>query len=143
MSKVEACVVCFRKMSEVHQALAANLSRFGLSFARLGILAMLLSGGDAGMTPSGLADEGGITRATVTGLLDGLEKDGLVERIKHPDDRRVLYVHLTKKGRDLVAAARPTHLKRVASLLGSLTEPELQQLMALMDKIGAGSPPTA
>jgi DNA-binding MarR family transcriptional regulator len=141
MSKVEACIVCFRRISEVYQLLEANLSRFGLSFARLGILAMLHCGGDAGMTPSELADEGGIARATVTGLLDGLEKEGLVERIKHPEDRRVRRVHFTDKGRELVAAALPAHFERVAGLLGNLTELELKQLTALMDKIGAGSPP--
>lgn len=139
MSKVEACLVCCRKMTEVYQVLEANLSRFGLSFARVGILALLLGSGEGGMTPSELADEGGISRATVTGLLDGLEKDGLVERIKHPHDRRMLYVHLTEQGRDLVAAVAPTHFELVAGLMRSLTELELQQLMALMDKVGAGS----
>lgn len=142
LSKVEACIICFRRITAVYQVLEANLNRFGLSFARLGILVMLLGRGDKGMTPSELADEGGITRATVTGLLNGLERDGLVERIQHPDDRRMFDIHLTEKGRDLVLAAQPAHFQLVASLMGSLTESELQQLIDLMNKIGTQSLPT-
>lgn len=141
ISRVEACIVWFRKVSEAYQALEENLNQFGLSSARFGILSMLLNGGEDGVAPSELADEGGVTRATVTGLLDGLEKDGLVERIKHPDDRRMLRVHLTEKGRQLVVATLPAHFGRMAALLGELNEQELQQLMGLMDKVGPGALP--
>lgn len=135
VNKIEALVVCFRKVIDVYQALEANLERFGLTFARLGILSLLLGNPKGGMTPSELAEQGGITRATVTGLLDGLEKEGLVERIKHPEDRRMLHVHLTARGRELVAASLPAHFERAAAIVGHLTPAELQQLTALMEKI--------
>ncbi len=141
LSRVEAALICVRTMNDLYQSVEANLSRFGLSVGRLGILILLHNSGEAGRTPSELADEGGITRATVTGLLDGLEKEGLVERIKHPGDRRMLHIRMTPKGRDLIAAVLPSHVQLIAWALGSLTEAEIQQLIALAEKIGTGSPP--
>jgi len=138
LSRVETCAICFRRMNEVLQTLEANLSQFGLSFGRAAILALLRESGERGMTPSELAAEAEVTRATVTGLLDGLERDGLVERVRHPDDRRRLYVQLTPKGSDLIESAFPSHFRRVAQLMEGLTEPELRQLTALMEKIAVG-----
>lgn len=138
LRRVETCLICFRRMNEVFQTLEANLSQYGLSFGRAAILALLRDSGERGLTPSELAAEGEVTRATVTGLLDGLERDGLVERARHPDDRRRLYVQLTPKGRSLIESAFPSHFRRVAEVMEGLTEPEMKQLTALMEKIAVG-----
>lgn len=53
------------------------------------------------------AERSGVTRATITGLLDGLEKDDLVERQHRKDDRRMLSIHLTQKRRVLCLVAIP------------------------------------
>lgn len=126
-------------MYEVAQALEATLGQWGLSLARLRMLAVLLASGEDGVTPSALAGQGGVTRATVTGLVDGLEHDGLVVRIKHPGDRRSFHVHLTPKGRELITAVMPRYYGQISAVMGRLAEPELQQLVALMEKIGAAS----
>lgn len=138
LSRVETCMICFRRMNDVLQTLEANLSQFGLSFGRAAILALLRESGEGGMTPSELAAEAEVTRATVTGLLDGLERDGLVERVRHPDDRRRLYVQLTPKGRDLIESAFPSHFRRVAEIMAGLTDQELKQLTGLMEKLSVG-----
>ena len=46
-----------------------------------------------------LGDELGVTRPNVTKLVDGLERGGLVERLPHPSDGRMVQAHLTAAGR--------------------------------------------
>ena len=55
-----------------------------------------------------LLSQGGITR-----LLAGLEREGLVERAGCPEDRRVVYAHLTAAGAERLEAARGDHLAEV------------------------------
>src|SRR5947209_16871651 len=53
-------------------------------------------------TPGRVADALGVSRTTVTGLLDRLEAEGLLTRAIDPSDRRSLVLTLTEKGRELV-----------------------------------------
>ena len=48
-----------------------------------------------------------VSRTNVTNLIDGLERDGLVERVPSPIDRRVSYAQLTDAGRDLCVSLMP------------------------------------
>jgi DNA-binding MarR family transcriptional regulator len=57
-----------------------------------------------------------LTRSGITRLIQGLEREGLVERTDCPDDARGFLVALTPEGADLVRRARATHLARVAEL---------------------------
>ncbi|WP_159567845.1 MarR family winged helix-turn-helix transcriptional regulator [Streptococcus halichoeri] len=51
------------------------------------------------VTPSDIAREVMVTLGTVTTSLNKLEKKGYIERTRSSEDRRVVYLHLTKKGR--------------------------------------------
>src|SRR5260370_38913954 len=75
----------------------------GLSQGRMGVLFRLLRCGD---TPLGdLAEDLGSTPPNITGLVDHLEKDGLVERVPDPDDRRSARARLTEAGRGQIGAS--------------------------------------
>lgn len=68
----------------------------GLSFAQLRVLTALEEDG----LPAGrLAERAGVTPATVTGMLDILEEQGVVTRVRSADDRRVVIARLTEEGR--------------------------------------------
>lgn len=70
-----------------------------LSFAQLRVLAALE---EAGGSPAGrLAEHAGVSPATVTGMLDGLEQAGIVTRVRSEADRRVVLIRLTDAGRRL------------------------------------------
>lgn len=76
--------------------------RHGLSQGRMGVLFRLLRCGD---TPLGdLAEDLGSTPRNITGLVDHLEKDGLVERVPDPADRRSVRARLTEAGRVRIEA---------------------------------------
>ena len=93
---------------------------------------------DQTATPADLADHAGVTRATITGLLDALEKEGLVERTHRSDDRRSLHVRLTKKGVSLLEKILPDHYAAIGALMSKLTKPEKKQLAALLGKMREG-----
>ncbi|HEY2095304.1 MAG: MarR family transcriptional regulator, temperature-dependent positive regulator of motility [Pseudonocardiales bacterium] len=81
----------------------------------------------------------GTDKATVTAMLDRLQRRGLLTRDVHPDDRRRRQLHLTPRGEELLAAMTPTvdHLNE--ELLSRLSDVERGQLTALLTKL-AGQP---
>jgi MarR family len=78
------------------------------------------------------------TSGGMTHLVDRLERDGLVERVADPDDRRGLLVGLTRKGRALVSRVGPSHLENERRLLAALTEEEQAELARLLRKLLIG-----
>lgn len=136
---VEATLVLMRVASDVLEGLGAHLARNGTSQGRFLVLMMLdrvcVS---KGMSPSEIAEKLGVTRATVTGLLDGLEKDGLISRQMHPEDRRAFCIELTGKGRTFLAELLPDHYRRVAGLMAHLNNDERRQLVGLLSKVSQG-----
>ncbi len=77
----------------------------------------------------------GVTRPHVTGIIDTLEQDGLVERIAHPDDRRVTLAHLTDKGIEQLKEVNPHYNALIAELFSPFSEEEEEQLLALLFRL--------
>lgn len=81
-----------------------------------------------------LAASNGCTPPTMTGIVDTLEKKGLVTRQPNPDDRRSLLVTLTEKGRALEGST--PNLERIyASCCVGLSAEEFRQLGSLLEKL--------
>jgi len=74
----------------------------------------------------------------MTGLLDGLERDGLIERLAHPEDRRKIGIRLTAKGRQVLEDMLPDYYRHIAKLMTNLTEKERLELMSLLAKVNRG-----
>lgn len=89
----------------------------------------------SGAQPMGvLADELDVSVASATGIVDRMEKRGLVERRHAANDRRVVLVEATERGLKVVRAVGDHRRARFAHLLESLTE---EQLAALLTALGA------
>lgn len=139
---VDSMALCFRTLSlaaAIDRDCAALLAPHGLSEGRF-VLLFLLDAGE-GLAPHVLAERAGVTRATVTGLLDGLARDGLIERRADPHDRRALRIHLTDQGKQRARRVFDTHTRWIASLFGGLTAGERTQLATLLDKVAMRLPP--
>ena len=132
---MEAYLLFLHTAHDLFDVLHAYMAEFGLSDGKMGILLQLCHVPERFLTPSALADNLGITRGTVTGLLDGLERDGLVERVAHPEDRRMLMIRLTDKGFDLLERMLPAHFRRIDGIMGSLTMDEKEQMISLLEKM--------
>ena len=70
----------------------------------------------------------------ITGLIDRLESQGLVERRRCDDDRRVVYIEITTKALKLLKQLDQPLEKLHGDLLGHLTRSELNQLIRLLEK---------
>jgi len=70
----------------------------------------------------------------ITGLLDRLEKQGLVRRERSNDDRRVIHVEITDEARKILGELDRPVLDLHASLLGHLSRSELKELNRLLEK---------
>jgi DNA-binding MarR family transcriptional regulator len=90
-----------------------------------------------------LAERAGVTRATVTGLLDGLEREQLIARHANAKDRRALCIRLTPKGKQLASTVIAQHGQWIASLFGHLSTTERQQLTSLLGKVAGRLASTA
>ncbi len=88
--------------------------------------------------PSQLAEMIGVTRATMTGLLDTLERDNYVTRTLDPDDRRSMRVVSTPECRELLQKVLPGYFQVVGSIPATLTPEERAEFKRLSAKIQAG-----
>lgn len=145
MPDVDGIRLCFQTLSlaaSIDRDCATLLAPHGLSEGRF-VLLFLLDAAPDGLAPNTLAEQAGVTRATVTGLLDGLEREALIERHADANDRRALCIRLTRKGKRVAKTVFEQHGRWIASLYGNLSAPERKQLVALLEKVAgnlAGAP---
>jgi DNA-binding MarR family transcriptional regulator len=98
----------------------------GVSRARLSALSVVVFRGP--LTLGELASAEGVRSATMTGIVNGLERDGLVRRRPHGSDRRAVQIEATAAGRRLLERARTRRIGVVASKLDDLSDDELAVL---------------
>ena len=136
-----ACEVFLHLMQagdEAFHVVDSHLAEHNISQGRFMVLMLLLnksSNCPHPRTAAELADLSHVTRATMTGLIDALERDGLVKREPDLADRRMMSVTLTDKGRSLLQTILPLHFKRMAALMAPLSEPERKTLVQLLTQI--------
>src|SRR3954471_1940491 len=131
----EAFLVLLRVGSDVLDALEAFLASRGMSQGKFTILMLLNRDPSVGVSPSELAERSGVTRATITGLLDGLSREKLVSREDDTGDRRKAVVRLTSRGRKLLDTMMPEYYRHVAELMGGMTDNEKATLVDLLGRV--------
>ena len=122
----------------VFAAESAFLAEHEISQGRFTVLMLLNRCSDEPSTPAELAEEAGVTRGTMTGLVDTLEKDGLVTRKGDEQDRRAVLVQLTAAGRKLMSKMLPGYFAAVTEIMQPLNDTERKQLVRLLQKIQGG-----
>lgn len=111
----------------------------GTSKGRFLILARLLvSNSKEGESISDLLPFYPISPATISGILDTLEKDGMIERISNPSDRRRVNVRIKDKGKAFMIDFLPKHLVNVKNMVKEVTETERDILPVLFRKLNSG-----
>ncbi len=134
---ISACVPLLYFHRELDGALEQHYQAYGLSRGRWYVLIHLYKASDEGLTPAELADQTGVTRAAMTGLVDSLVESGHVTRGDVGEDRRTYRVRLTPRGTDLIASLLPDHLQRMQALVQALTPAERDQFVGLVEKLRA------
>jgi len=110
------------------------MGRYGLSKSTFNLLMLLRHGSPEGMQLHDLGELLLVSRANITGLIDHLERNGWVERVVDPQDRRARLASITPKAQALLDEFIPVHNRTLQRLLGGLTKAEKQTLGRLLKK---------
>ncbi|MBE0556641.1 MAG: MarR family transcriptional regulator, partial [Proteobacteria bacterium] len=111
-----------------------DIERYGLTPPQFAVLEAL---GHLGrLTLGDLSKKRLVTGGCMTVIVDNLEREGLVERTRSHEDRRVIHVELTPKGGHLFKTVFPPHVDRITELSSVLSEREQHQLSSLLKKLG-------
>jgi len=96
---------------------------------------LLHIGEDDGQTLSELAQKCGLENSTLTPLIDALERKHLLHRVRSPQDRRVIHLHLTRKGQELEPRIRALWRSVQDAALTGITDNELAAMHRIMGRI--------
>ena len=99
-------------------------------------LCCLLALNEAGsLYPSQLSKCMFVSPSTITGILDRLERKELVHRVRSSQDRRIIIIELTEKGRDLARyAPSPIH-QEIIEGLAKLDSTEVKQILTALQRL--------
>ncbi|PJL15233.1 MarR family transcriptional regulator [Stenotrophomonas maltophilia] len=129
--------LCFQLLSlstAIDRDCATRLAPHGLSEGRF-IVLFLLHGAGGTLPPHELAERAGVTRATISGLLDGLQREGLLQRRHDAEDGRRLQIVLTARGKHLAEELFNQHTQWIGGLFKGLDANEQAQLSQLLGKV--------
>ena len=123
----------------IHKVLSKKIgtrfrTQFDISTARFDTLAQLhAAGGES--TIGELSAQLMVTSGNVTGVIDGMAADKLVERRPHETDRRSIIISVTPEGRNLFAKVRTAMSKWMGEAMADMTDGEIEQLIKLSGKL--------
>lgn len=134
----EALVQLLRTAETVWNASRVFFAQWDLSPSQFNVLNVLLETPE-GRTQIDLSRELLMHRSNVTGLVDRLEKRGLVLRRDQPQDRRAYRVVLTAAGRRTVAQIRPRYYEAADLLWGGFPPADLPPMVDALSRISANA----
>lgn len=111
-----------------------EIRTYGLTTPQFSVLECL--GHIGSMTIGDLSEKMLISSGNGTVIVDNLEKEGLVQRIRATTDRRVIKVELTEMGKDLFNNIFSSHADHISKLTRALTTEEQETLSHLLKKLG-------
>ena len=121
---------------EIQQSILDVLQKeYNLSEGKFCALVVLHQHSETGIAPSDLAEKVGVTRATISNMLQRLERDGLVVIRPAADDGRGKIVFMTEEGAAFMEKILPPHYLRVTRLMEKLSEPEQKELIYRLKKL--------
>jgi DNA-binding MarR family transcriptional regulator len=108
--------------------------RFGTTLPRFDLMAQLERHPE-GLKMNELSQRLMVTGGNVTAIVDQLEKEGLVERLDEPADRRAFRIHLTKSGEKAFAEMARAHEEWVVELFSGVSRKDQDELLRLLAKV--------
>ena len=133
---LNAFVNLMRGSDSLARRLAAELDSRGLTTGQFGVLEALYHLGP--MCQKALGEKLLRSGGNVTLVVENLAKQGLVRRERQADDRRHIRIHLTPKGRSLIARVFPEHVKVLVKEMSALEPSEQEALRRICRRLGKG-----
>lgn len=127
---LEAILYLYTESRRITKELAR---RADLTGPQLTVVKLLEQIGDLSL--SELSERIRAQNSTVTGIIDRMEREGLVTRERSKEDRRVVYIRLTAKGLELARGIPVEPMEIFRSALETLSPQETRDLMRIMTKV--------
>jgi MarR family 2-MHQ and catechol resistance regulon transcriptional repressor len=131
---LSAFINLMRAGDSVAAVLQKDMTQNELTPSQFGVLETLLHRGP--LFQGELAQKLLRCTGSITSVVGGLEKRGMVERRRESHDKRYVRVSLTPMGKRAIEQVFPAHVRAVVQLFGSLTRGEKAELRRLCAKLG-------
>ena len=135
LNSVWAAIVLLQTSAQLMKRYEHFFERYDLSSGRFTVLLVLYQSLEPTLTPTECAERAGVSRGTVSGLLNRLDRQGLIVRTLHPEDGRMISIQLSEAGSQLMKEVLPEYLKWAATLIARLDLAEKDSLRELMVKL--------
>ncbi len=133
----QAFMPLMRELVRAYQAFAAfdaaGHREAGLTVSQADVIFTL--GNTDGLTFGEIGEKTLITKGTLTGVIDRLEKKGLVRRVQCPEDRRCTRVTLTQKGKAVFERQFPRHIAYLKARFDRLSDAEQRTAQKSLQKL--------
>ena len=133
--EIEAYLSVARTFDQLHTELDALFKQSGLTQQQYNVLRILRGAGEEGLPSLEIANRMVTRVPDITRLVDRMLKADLVVRRRCDKDRRVVWVQLTAKGRELVDRLQDPIETAHVEQMGHLDEGELESLTRLLEKV--------
>lgn len=131
----EAFLNLVRTTTLLVDGLELALKPFGLTGAQYNVLRILQGAGEGGLCRNEVRDRMVNRMPDMTRLLDRMEANGLVERVRSEEDRRLVATHITAKGQKLLKQADAAVADEHEKSLAHVARKDLKQLIAVLGSI--------
>jgi MarR family transcriptional regulator, organic hydroperoxide resistance regulator len=129
-SIVETIIYLYTESRRLTKGMA---SQFGLTGPQLTVIKLLESFDNLSL--SSLSERIRAQNSTVTGIIDRMEREGLVRRERSTVDRRVVHIRLSDKGQKLARQIQVEPMEIFRDALASLTQADLRDLLRIMNRL--------
>lgn len=133
----EPFLAVMRELARTYQAFTSydeeHIRQLGLTVPQFDVLATL--GNTPGMTMGQIAEKTLSTKGTLTGIVDRLEKKGLVQRVVPPENRRCFIIVLTPTGEKLFEEVFPAHIAYLKERFDRLNPEQLEQIRQALQQL--------
>lgn len=123
---------------EVFLIFSENLSHYGITPGQYGVLACLWK--NETLTPKEIATILRVENSTISGVLDRMQKRGLIDRVLNPNNRRSISVKATKEGLALKEPVQQMIEELNEQVLRDFSSAEREELLTLLNRIGRIEP---
>ena len=132
---VEAVQALFQLSNDLEKAMEVHFARHHCSRARYLILMVLYHCTETKMHPNEIAKQLNVTRGNMTGIIDGMIRDGFVVKHQDKNDRRQVWIAPTEKAEKFLSKMLPDHYKRLALLMSAVSKSEIDTFIQTARKL--------
>ncbi len=126
--------VLFRTMQHVESVIKKDIKSHQLNTSEFGTLELLYNRGAQPM--QSMASRLLMAPSSLTYVIDQLEIKGMIKRTQDEQDKRIILVEMTEKGRTFFDNIFPKHVETLIHMYDQLTEDELMLVISSLKKIG-------